>query len=88
MLEELWPDLREAVGEEELRTFSERHKMLKDGLSKAKVPASLSVLFPRSAAADILQWYLRWVSGLMELRAQAEGKTNKALGNSAGRLYF
>lgn len=72
LLEDLRMELTQIAGPEEFSRFEARHRRLAAGLLQDKIPVSLASLFPRESAAEIIQWYLRWVSGLMVLQRQRE----------------
>lgn len=72
LMEDLREDLASALGQEELEAFEARHHVLASGLSTGRIPAALAPLFPKEAAPEIMQWYLRWASGLLVMHRQRE----------------
>jgi hypothetical protein len=68
MLPEWATSMASVVGDEAVEALMERHAILSSGLRGANgVTRAAAKLFPRQDAGDIMEWYLRFVSGLMEL---------------------
>jgi len=60
--------LAETVGEDQVITFKKRHQVLSQGLLSGRgVTREAAKLFPQESAGDIMEWYIRLVTALLEL---------------------
>jgi hypothetical protein len=68
-LESLQKDLRLALGDGAVEELWERHNIISQGLEDPRgISGRTSQLFPRESAGDIVEWYRRLLSGLVEFR--------------------
>ena len=73
-------ELAKFVGPEEVEKLIERHSILAKGLlSGTAVTREAAKLFPQEAAGDIVEWYLRFVTALLELE-RLRGMMDSGLG--------
>jgi hypothetical protein len=70
-------DLAAVCGDEAAMLLRERHRALTNGLMGKKGVSPLAArLFPRESAGEIMEWYLRLTSGLLEAQRLKEATRN------------
>ena len=72
LINELREEFVGMMGAEEWRAFEARHQRLQQGLLQEKIPRALMDIFPKEQAGEIMQWYLRWTSGMIVWQRQRE----------------
>ena len=72
LLPGLADDLESYLGREAVGELIARHRQLEAGLNGAVVNRTTAALFPRHLAGAIMEWYVRFVAGLTELKKVKE----------------